>query len=140
VDSGSGCTIAAAATSCSVTPVGIALTAGNTVQLEATRATGTTAFTTTATTALTESVPATSLVATPHITMGTATFAATTVGISFGGSSAFSSNTSYLCTVTDVGTPGTNSRYGVTYNSGISATITATGASTATVAYVCIGN
>ena len=50
----------------------------------------------------------------PHTTMGTAVLAAGVATVTFGGASAFTSGTSYLCNVTDVGVTAVSPHYYVT--------------------------
>ena len=120
--------------------------AGN---LTSTLATGTAPFSITSTT------PVANLTAVPttynaagtqqnnaHIVTGTVTFSnASSIGVTFTAPAAFTSNASFVCTVTStVATPGSNDIFSVTYTSGTNITITATGTLSEIVGYICIGN
>jgi hypothetical protein len=75
-----------------------------------------------------------------RIVTGRATFSAgTSVTVNFSGEAAFTSNTSFQCTVTTTVNPPTAQHFGVTYTS-TSITINASTSTSETVAYICIGN
>jgi hypothetical protein len=75
----------------------------------------------------------------PHTVIGMVAFnASTAVVVAFPGAT-FSSGGSYVCTVTAVGGSSDN-RYGVSYTTPSTITITSNASTSETVAFICIGN
>jgi hypothetical protein len=133
------CTLTAALTTCSDAVNEVVLAANDVIAVQLTK-TGTNPWNGSITTMSLASNSPTSI-SNPHMVMDQVVLNGTgSTTVNLPGVTAFSSNTSYVCTVTAVAAVPSNVRYGVQYTSGSAFAITNSGSSAETMGYICIGN